>query len=152
MLEGDVGGEDLVFDSNFDWYAFWRNLYKFNSDDIKTFEDKYKGINNWRIAIHCYGPNCLFILEGSDEEKEDLKKFYIDGEGSLDYILDNLMCATYDDEDRLVKIIKDMISAGEIEDLPSFSKEPAKKKKARKMRVRKYSSHQWNVILRNRIW
>ncbi len=38
--------------------------------------------------------------EGSDEELKDLKEVYKEHEGDMDAIIDHMMCASFDDEDR----------------------------------------------------
>ena len=51
----------------------------------------------------------------SAEEYADLKQAYIDGEGDMNYILDNVLCCTLEDEDRFSNQIKDWIEDGEVE-------------------------------------
>ena len=82
--------------------------------DIAKFEEEYKG---------------------SEEELADLKSAYLDGDGDMDYIMDNVLCATQDDEARFSDVIKKWIAAGEAPDLKKFSKESAKRKKERKRRA-----------------
>merc|ERR1712037_991427 len=82
---------------------------------IAKFEDEYKG---------------------SEEELADLKAAYLDGDGDMDYIMDNVLCATpEEDETRFSDVIRKWIAAGEAPDLKKFSKESAKKKKERKRRA-----------------
>ena len=69
--------------------------------DIAKFEEEYKG---------------------SEEELADLKAAYLDGDGDMDYIMDNVLCATQDDEARFSDVIKKWIAAGEAPDLKKFSK------------------------------
>ena len=70
--------------------------------DIAKFEEEYKG---------------------SEEELADLKAAYLDGDGDMDYIMDNVLCATQDeDEARFSDVIKKWIAAGDVPDLKKFSK------------------------------
>ena len=82
--------------------------------DIAKFEEEYKG---------------------TEEELADLKAAYLDGDGDMDYIMDNVLCATAEDEERFSTIIKKWIAAGEAPDLKKFTKESAKRKKERKRRA-----------------
>lgn len=98
-----------------DWEDYWRLMYpKIGLDDIKQFEDKYKG---------------------SDEEIEDLKAAYLEFEGDMDIIMENVLCAEAKDESRFQKILKKLIKDKEIPDFDKFSKEEPSKKKARKRRA-----------------
>ena len=49
--------------------------------------------------------------------------------------MDNVLCATAEDEERFSSIIKKWIAAGEAPDLKKFTKESAKRKKQRKRRA-----------------
>lgn len=82
--------------------------------DISKFEEEYKG---------------------SGEELNDLKTAYLDGEGDMEYILDNVLCCTADDEERFSGIIRELIGKGEVPDMKKFTKETTKKKKERKRRM-----------------
>lgn len=74
-------------------------------------------------------------VSDSDEEKEDLKKFYLKFKGDMNKIMECVCCATLDDEERFSKILKELIDSGEIPDYPAFTKEPKRKKLARKRKV-----------------
>ena len=53
-----------------DWTEYWRLLFKkVTIDDIKAFEETYKG---------------------SEEEKDTLKSAYVDSEGNMDVILEEV--------------------------------------------------------------
>jgi len=111
---GEVDDENDALNGNKDWEEYWRILFpKISLKDIKDFEAKYKG---------------------SKEEKEDVKKAYLDGEGSMDAILDSVMLSTVDDEDRFRTIIDELINQKLVEKFKSFTKE---KKGAKAVRKRK---------------
>ena len=65
----------------------------------------------------------------------DLKAAYLDYEGDMDAILENVMCATVDDDERFRKIIKELISKENLPKFPAFVNEGKKKKRARKEKV-----------------
>ena len=66
---------------------------KITLSDIKKFEDEYRH---------------------SAEELSDLKQAYIESEGDMNHILDNVLCCTFEDEDRFSNQIKDWIEDGEV--------------------------------------
>lgn len=82
--------------------------------DIAEFEAKYKE---------------------SEEELADLKSAYIDGEGDMNFILDNVLCSTLDDEARFIQILRDLIRKKELPDFKNFTKESTQRKKQRKRRL-----------------
>ena len=58
-----------------DWTEYWRLLFKkVTVDDIKSFEESYKG---------------------SEEEKDTLKSAYVDSEGNMDAILEEVYVSIY---------------------------------------------------------
>ncbi|CAL4136281.1 unnamed protein product, partial [Meganyctiphanes norvegica] len=77
---GDVDDEnDPPADK--DWDQYWRLMFKkITIEDIKNFEKEYKE---------------------SEEELNDLKQAYLDGEGSIEYISENVLCTTIEDEPSL---------------------------------------------------
>lgn len=48
----------------------------------------------------------IIYFEGSDLEKKDLKKAYLEGEGDMDYITDSTPFARVSDEPRLIEILQ----------------------------------------------
>lgn len=87
-------------------------LQKITPDDIANFERDYRH---------------------SEEEMADLKQAYLDGKGSMEYILDNVLCCSDDDQERFQDIIMRWIEDEEVEFLPKFrrltAKEVVKRKK-----------------------
>lgn len=110
---GEVGEE--VVQQERDWLYYWRVMFpKITTEDIKKFEQEYKG---------------------SDEELKDLKVAYLEFEGDMERLLENVLCATVDDEDRFRNLLEALINKGELPEFHSFSKEDKKKKKARRQKV-----------------
>lgn len=99
-----------------DWYDFWRLLFKLSEEDIKCFEKNYRE---------------------SGEELKDLKEAYLEFEGDMDEIMENVLCCTAEDEERFVETLQELINAGELPDFDAFSKESKKKKAARKRKAKK---------------
>jgi len=114
---GDVEDTDaaLFAKDDMDFMSYWRNIFpKVTQKDINDFEAKFKH---------------------SEEEKEELKKYYLKYQGNMDRIFECLMFAEIADEDRYHEIINEMIEAGKVPAYEAFTNEPKKKKLARK---RKY--------------
>ena len=106
--------DDVVVQER-DWDAYWRLLFqKITVEDIAEFEKNYKG---------------------SEEEVNDLKSAYLDYQGDMDAILENVLCATVDDVERFRGIIEELISKEDLPKFPDFVSEDRKKKKARKQKV-----------------
>ena len=107
--------EDDIVVQERDWDAYWRILFKkITVEDIREFEASYKG---------------------SEEEENDLKSAYIDYEGDMDAIMENVLCATVEDEPRYREIIQRLVDAKEIPKYKKFTNEEKRKKKARKQKV-----------------
>lgn len=113
----DESGEvdDDVVVQERDWDAYWRLLFqKITVEDIAEFEKNYKG---------------------SEEEVNDLMSAYLDYQGDMDAILENVLCATVDDDERFRGIIEQLISTEDLPKFPAFANEGKKKKKVRKQKV-----------------
>ncbi|CAI9733612.1 Hypothetical predicted protein [Octopus vulgaris] len=105
--------DDLVDDGK-DWYAYWRCLFKrISVNDVMEFEKQYKG---------------------SAQELEDLKNCYVEYEGDMDRIMDNMMCSTSEDEPRFVNIVQGLIKKKQLPNFEMFIKEDMKKKHKRSKR------------------
>ncbi|KAG7171566.1 dnaJ homolog subfamily C member 9-like [Homarus americanus] len=111
---GEVDDENIAPDDR-DWDQYWRLLFKkITVEDIKNFEAEYKE---------------------SDEELNDLKQAYIEGEGDMEYILQYVLCCTIDDEARFTKIIHRWIKKKEVPNFSNFSNETKRKKETRKRKA-----------------
>jgi DnaJ family protein C protein 9 len=66
---------------------------------------------------------------------KDLKCAYLDYEGDMDDIVENVLCASPDDEDRFRDILQKLIKNKELPRFENFIDESEKKKKARKRKV-----------------
>lgn len=72
---------------------------------------------------------------GSKEELDDLKAAYVECEGDLGEVIDHVMCATEEDEGRFRKILRGLVSGGELPQFESFSNESPAKRTLRKKKV-----------------
>ena len=110
---GEVEDEmDPLQDKDKDWEEYWRFLFpKVTLDDIEKFEKEYRH---------------------SEEEREDLKKAYIESEGDMGQIIDTVMCAREEDEERFRDMINEMIKAKEVKKFKAFAKVNKAEKENRK--------------------
>ena len=110
---GEVEDEmDPLKDTDKDWEEYWRFLFpKVTLNDIEKFEKEYRG---------------------SEEEREDLKKAYIEAEGEMGQVIDSVMCAREEDEERFREILSDMIRIKEVKKFKAFGKVSKEEKENRK--------------------
>jgi len=112
---GEIDDDVLVQER--DWNAYWRMLFKkITVNDIAEFEEQYRG---------------------SEEETNDIRAAYLDYEGNMESVLENMLCATIEDEDRFREIIETLILKENLPKFPAFVNERKEKAKARKQRAQK---------------
>lgn len=98
------------------WMSMWQQFFKpITTEDISNFEKEYVG---------------------SDLEKNDIKKAYLDGKGCLNYMFNMVPFMSCKDEPRISEIVKEMIASGDVPEYKIFTEEP-KAKRAR--RHKKYA-------------
>ena len=64
-----------------------------------------------------------------------MKTAYLEHEGDMEKILEDVMCSTQEDEPRFRKILNKLIKKEEIPEFEAFAKEDKKKQKERKRKV-----------------
>lgn len=100
-----------------DWREYWRMLFKpITIKDINDYEKKYKG---------------------SEQERNDLKRAYLDGKGDMDFILEAVPFTHTEEEPRLKDLIQGMIDEGEVPVYKAFTDETPKKRERRKRKWEK---------------
>ncbi|XP_075697643.1 dnaJ homolog subfamily C member 9 [Rhinoderma darwinii] len=115
--QGIVDDESYTISQDMNWREYWRLLFKkITVEDIKAYEEKYKG---------------------SEEERADIIQAYLDFEGDIDNILESVILAGIEDEPRIKDILKKAIKKKEIPAYDAFVKESKKKCEQRKKRARK---------------
>merc|ERR1712226_1052922 len=112
---GEIIEEDIDMFGKSDeaqaWEEYWRTLYpKVTVNKLKAFEAKYKN---------------------SSEERDDVKKAYTDAKGCMDKIMDSVILARLEDEERFREIIDKLIEDKEVKAYKIYTHEPEKKRKAR---------------------
>ena len=110
---GLVDKEDCI-DSEADWDEYFRALFpKVTKKDIDAFFDKYIG---------------------SQEELDDVKKYYLKFEGDMDKMCE---CLISFDESRTSELVEELIESKEVPAFDSFTKEPENKRKKRQKRAKR---------------
>ncbi|TFY82089.1 hypothetical protein EWM64_g1920 [Hericium alpestre] len=81
------------------WEAYFEGLYSVTKEKLDEMKKEY---------------------QGSDEEVQDLKKAYLDTEGSIDEIMTYIPHSTHDDESRFIVQIASLIKEGDLPALPAW--------------------------------
>lgn len=111
----DTGDFDDDSYAIFNWVNFWKSQFKkISTEDIENYKREYVG---------------------SDTETMDIKKAYMNGKGSMDYILEAVPFTSVPDEPRIIEVVQKLVDNGEVEQMDRFFNEPEKKKTIRR---RKY--------------
>lgn len=76
---------------------------------------------------------------GSELEKSDIKKAYVNGKGCINYMMEHVPFMTVEDEPRFHDIISKWIEEKEVPDFPAFTKEPKSKRDRRHKKYEKES-------------
>lgn len=110
-LYDDHGVIDDDDDSGFNWLQMWQQFFKpITVEDINNYQKEYVG---------------------SETERTDIKKSYLNGKGCLNYIMDHVQFMDCKDEPRIIGIIKEMIVNGEVPEYKICTEEPAVKRNRR---------------------
>uniref|UniRef100_UPI00358F7504 uncharacterized protein isoform X2 n=1 Tax=Myxine glutinosa TaxID=7769 RepID=UPI00358F7504 len=118
--QGIVDEENDTITQDKDWDQYFRLLFKkITVADIRAFEETYRE---------------------SEEERDDLRKAYLDSQGDMDKILATVLCARIEDEPRFVIFLETSIKAGDLPTYPAFRKESKRKREARRRRSRSSGS------------
>lgn len=98
-------------DSGFNWLQMWQQFFKpITVEDINNYEKEYVG---------------------SETERTDIKKSYLNGKGCLNYMMDHVQFMDCKDEPRIIGIVKEMIASGEVPEYKVCTEEPTVKRNRR---------------------
>jgi len=99
-------------DSNFlSWLELWKTIFKpITKLDIDNYEKEYVG---------------------SELEREDIKKAYLNNKGCIDRMTDCVQFMNVKNEPRIIDIVKEMITSEEVPEYKIFTEEPAAKRQRR---------------------
>lgn len=111
-LYDEQGIVDDDGDANFlSWLELWKTIFKpITEDDIDNYKMEYIG---------------------SEIEKQDIKKAYLDHKGCINKMSDCVQFMNVENEPRIIDIIKEMITSGEVPEYKIFTEEPSEKKNRR---------------------
>lgn len=105
--------EQGIIDDNDDegklstWLDLWRTFFKpITTEDIDNFQREYVGgcLQYWRLTRH-FG-TFSFVSTGSDLEKADLKKAYLNSKGCINEMMNSIPFMCVEDEPRFQEIVK----------------------------------------------
>lgn len=108
--QGIVGDDD---DESFgsSWLETWRLFFKpIKDEDISNYEKGYIG---------------------SDLEKTDIKKAYVNGKGCMNFMFQAVPFMTVESEPRIIEVVKEMIKNEEVPEYEQFVNEPKAKRNRR---------------------
>lgn len=98
---------------------------KFGTSWMEAFKNIFKPISEDDIDNYRRG----YI--GSEIERGDVKKAYVNGEGCMNYLMEFVPFMAVEDEPRIIEIVKEMIAAGEVPEFQDFLNEPKRKRDRR---------------------
>lgn len=108
--QGIVGDDD---DESFgaSWLETWRQFFKpIKEEDILNYEKGYIG---------------------SELEKTDIKKAYLNGKGCMNFMFETVPFMTIESEPRIIEVVKEMIQNKEVPEYDQFVNEPKAKRNRR---------------------
>lgn len=104
----DDGDADL---SNSAWLEMWRQFFKpITTTDIDNYQKEYKG---------------------SEIEKTDIRKAYLNGKGCINYMMECVPFMAVEDEPRIIELVKGWIAAEDVPEYKIFINEPKVKRSRR---------------------
>uniref|UniRef100_A0A336M8D6 CSON013587 protein n=1 Tax=Culicoides sonorensis TaxID=179676 RepID=A0A336M8D6_CULSO len=108
--QGIIGDDDdEAFGSS--WLETWRQFFKpINEEDISNYEKNYIG---------------------SELEKTDIKKAYLNGKGCINFMFETVPFMTIESEPRIIEVVKEMIKSKEVPEYDQFINEPKTKRNRR---------------------
>lgn len=111
-LYDDVDEFDDDMDSSFNWFDYWKNMFReIDVKEIEQYEKEYIG---------------------SETEILDIKKAYINSKGNMNRLLEMVPFSNCENEPRYIKVIEELIEEGEVERYECFFNESKAKKMRRK--------------------
>lgn len=108
------------------WLELWRKLFKpITTEDINNYEKSYVG---------------------SDLERADIKKAYLNGKGCINYMMNSVPFMKVEDEPRIQEIVRKMIDDEEVPAYKAFTDEPELKRKKRHKKYARESKEAKEIL------
>lgn len=98
---------------------------KFGTTWLEAFKNLFKPISESDID------NYRKEYVGSEIERSDIKKAYVNGKGCINYLMEHVPFMAVEDEPRIAEIINSMIKTDEVPEFRAFSHEPRSKRDRR---------------------
>ncbi|KAL7022633.1 hypothetical protein ACKWTF_012322 [Chironomus riparius] len=98
---------------------------KFGNSWLETFKNLFKPISESDID------NYRKEYVGSELEKNDLKKAYVNGKGCINFIMSHVPFMGVEDEPRFHEIVNEWIKSNEVPEFKAFTDEPKSKRDRR---------------------
>ncbi|VDP94834.1 unnamed protein product [Echinostoma caproni] len=113
---GAVDDEDTFGDKTYeDWVQYWRQLFPpITTNDIDNFFAKYRN---------------------SEEELNDLVNVYERSKGDMDVIMERMILASHEEEERICGLVNQLIKDGRVQAYDAFVNEDPKKTARRNKRA-----------------
>ncbi|CAE7265403.1 Dnajc9 [Symbiodinium pilosum] len=118
--------------SETDWSSYFKKLFKpVTKERLDQFEKQYVG---------------------SSEERRDVLRAYVEGNGDIGYIVDNVMLANEDDARRFEELVVAAIESGEVERLPGLARSGKGSAQAKKRLGRQFAHFEMDVVELYSLW
>jgi len=109
--QGIIDDDGDADDSNSTWLEMWRQFFKpITTTDIDNYLKEY---------------------QGSETEKTDIRKAYLNGKGCINYMMESVPFMAVEDEPRIIELVKGWIGAEEVPEYKLFTEEPKAKRNRR---------------------
>ncbi|THH17822.1 hypothetical protein EW146_g3071 [Bondarzewia mesenterica] len=134
------------------WEAYFENLFdRVTREKLDEMKKEYQGTCTM-FFLQLISFDATFI--GSVEETEDLKKAYLDMDGSIEEIMNHIPHSTHDDEARFIIIISGLISKSELPALATWesSTKDEKGKLVRKKQAEKEAKEAEELARELGVW
>ncbi|XP_073837091.1 J domain-containing protein CG6693 [Musca autumnalis] len=108
------------------WLEVWQKIFKpITTEDINNYEKSYVG---------------------SDLEKTDIKKAYLNGKGCINYMMNTVPFMKVEDEPRIQEVVRKIIDDGEVPEYKIFTNEPELKRKKRHKKYARESKEAKEIL------
>lgn len=117
-ISGSMDDEDEDVKNFDEWYTVFKNMFKkITPEEIEKYLQEFRG----KSPSVC--SNYKGRILGSEKEQTEVKIAYIKHKGDMNKIMETVVGADVENEDRIREIIRHFIELGEVEAYPKFVNE-----------------------------